>query len=56
MQVMSEINFKTPSELKIRLNYIYLFCQLTNLDRFYSKDEILSDDKMYNIAMNIETL
>lgn len=49
-------NFKTPSGLKIRLNYRYFFCQLTNVNRYYTDEEIINDDTMYNAIANIETM
>lgn len=48
--------FKTPGGLKIRLNHRYFFYQLTNADRYYTDEEIVDNDTMYNAAANIETM
>lgn len=53
---MNRINFKTPSGLKIRLNHRYFFCQLTKPDRFYTDEEIVNSDTMYNATANIESM
>lgn len=51
-----KINFKTPSGLKIRLNHRYFFCQLIKPDRYYTDEEIIDNDTMYNAVANIETM
>lgn len=53
---VNKLNFKTPSGLKIRLNHRYFFCQLTKPDRYYTEDEIVNNDTMYNAVANIETM
>lgn len=52
----TKINFKTPGGLKIRLNHRYFFYQLTKADRYYTNEEIDTNDIMYNAAANIETM
>lgn len=52
----NRVNFKTPSGLKIRLNHRYFFYQLTKLDRYYTDEEIVNNDTMYNATANIETM
>lgn len=52
----NKINFKTPGGLKIRLNHRYFFCQLVKPDRFYTDDEIVNNDTMYNATANIESM
>lgn len=56
MLTASKLNFKTPSGLKIRLNHKYFFCQLTKPDRYYTDEEIINNDTMYNATVNIETM
>lgn len=51
-----KVNFKTPSGLKIRLNHRYFFYQLTKADRYYTNEEIVNDDTMYNAVASIETM
>ena len=51
-----KVNFKTPSGLKIRLNHKYFFCQLVNPDRYYTDEEIVYNDTMYNATVNIESM
>ena len=53
---MNGNNFKTPSGLKIRLNHRYFFCQLTKPDRYYTDEEIVNNDTMYNATANIESM
>lgn len=56
MSISNKLNFKTPSGLKIRLNYRYFFCQLTKPDRYYTDEEIVNNDTMYNATANIESM
>lgn len=56
MPITNKVNFKTPSGLKIRLNHRYFFYQLTKSDRYYTDEEIINNDTMYNATVNIETM
>ena len=56
MSITNKLNFKTPSGLKIRLNHRYFFCQLIKPDRYYTEEEIVNNDTMYNATVNIETM
>ena len=56
MDNRSKINFKTPGGLKIRLNHRYFFYQLVKPDRYYTEEEIVSNDTMYNATSNIESM
>lgn len=56
MSIANKWNFKTPSGLKIRLNYRYFFYQLVKPDRYYTDEEIINDDTMYNATANIESI
>lgn len=56
MSIANKVNFKTPSGLKIRLNHKYFFYQLTKSDRYYTDEEIVANDIMYNATTNIETM
>lgn len=49
-------NFKTPSGLKIRLNCRYFFCQLIKPDRYYTEEEIINNNTMYDAVTNIESM
>ena len=52
----NRVNFKTPSGLKIRLNHRYFFYQLTKPDRYYTDEEIVNNDTMYNATANIDVM
>ena len=56
MLITNKLNFKTPSGLKIRLNHRYFFCQLIKPDRYYTDEEIVNNDTMYNAIANIESV
>ena len=56
MPIANKLNFRTPSGLKIRLNHRYFFCQLTKPDRYYTDEEIINNDTMYNATANIESM
>lgn len=49
-------NFKTPGGLKIRLNHQYFFWQLVKPERYYTDDEIVNNDAMYDATSSIETM
>lgn len=49
-------NFLTPGGLKIRLNPGYFFYQLVGENRYYTDEEMVNNDTMYNATLNIESM
>lgn len=52
----NKANFLTPNGLKVRLNCRYFFYQLTKVDRYYTNEEIVDNETMYNAVKTIENL
>lgn len=52
----NKVNFLTPNGLKVQLNCGYFFYQLTKADRYYTNEEIVDNETMYNATKTIENL